>query len=93
LYRKATKRLAPATTANAIQDSGVRRSHGETISAPVAVNPASTRSALIHLFCHNGQRTKKGATNNSCPLNIAPAASKHPHQNQRLFKAASAEKR
>src|SRR5262245_15420337 len=93
LYRKATKKLMQATAANAIQAEGVRRSHGETISAAVAVKPATTRSALSPLFCHSGQRTKSGATNNSCPLSIAPNASKHPHQNQRFFKAASAAKR
>src|SRR5262245_25086726 len=92
-HRKATKKLAPTRAANTVHAEGVRRSHGETISAAVAVNPASTRSAFVHLFCHSGQIRKNGATNNSCPLSIAPNASKHPHQHQRFFKAASAAKR
>src|ERR1700687_4886095 len=70
-----------ATIPADIHASGPRSIHGETMRAVVAVKPASTRSALVHLFCHNGQRTKNGATNNSCPLSIAPAASKQPQQN------------
>src|SRR5437667_2834404 len=61
------------------------------MSAVVVVKPASTRSTRVHLFCHNGQRTKNGATNNNWPLSIAPAASKQPQQNQRFFNTASAE--
>src|SRR5437763_2260266 len=76
-----------------IQASGPRRIHGETMSAVVAVKPASTRSAPVHLFCHNGQRTKNGATNNSCPLSMAPAANRQPHKNHRFFSAASAANR
>src|SRR5215831_896850 len=93
LNRTKTKKPTPATAANAAQAAGVRRSHGETMSPAVAVKPASMRSAPPHLFCHRGQKIKNGATNNSCPLNIAPVASKQPHQNQRFLKAASAANR
>src|SRR3954451_2898235 len=93
LNRKTNKTLAPATTASATQATGVRISQGETTTAAVAVNPASTWSTLVHLFCHIGQKRKNGVTNNSCPLSIAPAASRQPHQNQRFFKAANAANR
>src|SRR6266478_9964023 len=93
LYRSTNNELIPATAAAATHAAGVRNSHGETISPEVAANPASMRSSEIHLFCHNGQRTKNGATNKSCPLSIAPAASTQPQQNHRFFKAASAAKR
>src|SRR5436309_1472574 len=66
--------LKPVTARSATQAAGVSRSHGDTINAAVAMNPASTASARFHLFCHNGQSTKNGATNNSWPLNIAPVA-------------------
>src|SRR5262249_59748999 len=91
--RRNSNELAPMTAASASQAAGVRRSHGAVIKAAIAVNPASTRSTRFHLFCHNGQRTKNGATNNSCPLNIAPAANRQPHKNQRFFRAASAANR
>src|SRR5438067_1356240 len=93
LYFRKTGKLIPATAAIAIHDAGVRKSHGEAINAEVAANPASTRNVEVHLFCHKGQKTKKGATNKSCPLSIAPAATKQPHENQRFFKAASAANR
>src|SRR6266571_911985 len=93
LYFTRNEKVTLAIIPAEIHASGPRRIHGETMSAVVAVKPASTRSARVHLFCHNGQRTKNGATNNSCPLSIAPAASKQPQQNQRFFNAASAAKR
>ena len=37
--------LAPVTAASASQAAGVRRSHGDAITAAVAVNPVSTDSA------------------------------------------------
>src|SRR5262249_34845590 len=90
LCREKNNVPAPATAATLTQGAGVRKSHGNTISAVVATKPATIRSAGIHFLCHSGQRRKKGATNNNCPLSIAPAPSKQPHQNQRFFNAASA---
>src|SRR5215475_3094899 len=87
---RTNQRLTPATAADATHAAGVRSSHGETVRAAVDVNPASMRTTLRHLFCQSGQKTKNGATNNNCPLSIAPVASKQPHQNHRFFKAASA---
>src|SRR5438045_9733840 len=93
LYFTRNEKVTLTTIPTDTQGSGPRRIHGETMSAVSAVKPASTRSAQVHLFCHNGQRTKNGATNNSCPLSIAPAASKQPQQNHRFFSAASAANR
>src|SRR5581483_3915310 len=89
LYRTSNSKLRPAMMRTAIQAALVRKSHGETTSAAVAVKPASTRTAGIHRFWHRGQKMKKGATNSSWPLNIAPAAKRQPHENQRFFRAVS----
>src|SRR5215813_7479590 len=78
LYRSTNSELTPEIAATETQAAGVRKSHGETTSAVIVAKPASMRSAEAHLFCHNGHRTKNGATNKSCPLNIAPATSKQP---------------
>src|SRR4030095_5178875 len=79
---------AVATTAS--QANAFCSSQGATRSADVAAKPASARPARTQRFCQSGQKTKNGATKSSWPLSIPPAASKQPHQNQRLVMAASA---
>src|SRR5436190_2064776 len=91
--RARTAPMRQGKAANTAQSAGVRRSHGEAMNAVVATKPASKHSVGSHPFCHNGQKTKNGATNNNCPLSIAPAANKQPHQNHRSFKAANAANR
>src|SRR6266576_1454527 len=90
LCRKKSNELTPATSETAIHAPGLRRSHGETTNATIAVKPASMCIALVHFFSHNGQKRKKDATSNNCPLNIVPAARRHPDVNQRVFKAPGA---
>src|SRR5204863_8223687 len=81
LYRSAIRKLAPATATNTMQAPGVRRSHGETMSAAVAVKSASTRRAPGHLFCNSSQRTYNGETNKNCLMSIEQNANKNHQQN------------